>query len=223
MNRLEELLLVWHEGELDSEQTGELKAALRVREGRAALFEHFFMTAAVAEALKMQKESVAEPKPKRRLISFRVWAAAAAVILAFGVRLSIRVPEAPKPAPVIEGARVAVVAGRTTGSVIYTGEDCLKRLRRYTTIVHFSTPPEVQDQMLRAYLANQRPVLWREFFDKSPNETFEESMARCYPRLLRSREASYRQYADVTIEYNRRRQKGFGVSDFLKAVGGGEA
>ncbi len=106
----------------------------------------------------------------------------------------------------------------TTGSVIYTGEESLKRLRRCTTIVHFSTPPEVQGQMLKTYLANQRPVLWREFFNKEPNETFEDAMARCYPRLLISRERLYERYAGVAIDYYRLNQEGFGVFEFLKDI-----
>ncbi|MBW1837487.1 MAG: hypothetical protein JRI99_11200 [Deltaproteobacteria bacterium] len=106
----------------------------------------------------------------------------------------------------------------TTGSVIYTGEESLKRLRRCTTIVHFSTPPEVQGQMLKTYLANQRPVLWREFFNKEPNETFEDAMARCYPRLLISRERLYERYAGVAIDYYRLNQEGFGIFEFLKDI-----
>jgi len=106
----------------------------------------------------------------------------------------------------------------TTGSVIYTGKESLKRLRRWTTIVHFSTPPEVQGQMLKTYLANQRPVLWREFFNKKPNETFEDAMARCYPRLLISRERLYERYADVAIDYHRLNQESFGVFELLKDI-----
>jgi shikimate kinase len=106
----------------------------------------------------------------------------------------------------------------TTGSVIYTGEESLKRLRQCTTIVHFETPPEVQGQMLKTYLANQRPVLWREFFSKEPNETFEDAMARCYPRLLISRERLYKRCADVAIDYYRLNRESFGVFEFLKNI-----
>jgi shikimate kinase len=106
----------------------------------------------------------------------------------------------------------------TTGSVIYTREENLKRLRQCTKIVHFATPLEVQDQMLRSYLANQRPVLWRDFFSKEPNETFEDAMARCYPRLLISRERLYERYADVAIDYYLLNCESFGVFEFLKNI-----
>ncbi len=106
----------------------------------------------------------------------------------------------------------------TTGSVIYAGEETLKRLRRCTTVIRLSTPPEVQDIMLKAYLANKRPVLWRDFFRKEPNETNEAALARCYPRLLSSREHLYKQNADQTIDYYTLNQDGFGVNDFLNRV-----
>lgn len=106
----------------------------------------------------------------------------------------------------------------TTGSVIYTGEEILKNLCRYTTVVHLATPPEVQELMLKAYIANQRPVLWRDMFSQRPNEANEEALAKCYPGLLSSRERLYKQYADVTIDYYTLNADGFTVSHFLKLV-----
>jgi len=105
-----------------------------------------------------------------------------------------------------------------TGSVIYTSEEILRKLRRYTTVVYLSIPPEVQERMLKAYVAESRPVLWRDVFDKEPDETNEEALRRCYPRLLLTRERLYERYADVTIGYYRRSEEGFGVGDFLNEV-----
>lgn len=107
----------------------------------------------------------------------------------------------------------------TTGSVIYAGEEILRRLRRCTMVVHLSTPPEVQELMLKAYLANKRPVLWRDFFSKEATETNEAALARCYPGLLFSRERLYEQNADLTIDYYTLNQNGFGVDSFLNIVG----
>ena len=106
----------------------------------------------------------------------------------------------------------------TTGSVIYTGDEILRRLRRTTTVVYLSTPPEVQDQMLKKYLANKRPVLWKDLFSKAPNETNEEALAHCYPRLLIARQRLYKRHSDVTIDYYIRSQDGFGPSDFINRV-----
>ena len=106
----------------------------------------------------------------------------------------------------------------TTGSVIYTGKDMLERLKSNSTVVHLTTPPEVKQRMLRVYLGQPRPVLWREVFSKKRGETNEESLARCYPLLLFSRQRLYEQYADVTIDYYVRHRKGFGVKDFLGEI-----
>ena len=106
----------------------------------------------------------------------------------------------------------------TTGSVIYTGEDILKRLRQCTTVVHLSTPLEIQELMLKAYIANQRPVLWRNFFVRETGETNETALAKCYQRLLSSRERLYEQHAHVTIDYYRLIKRGFGVSDLLQIL-----
>ena len=107
----------------------------------------------------------------------------------------------------------------TTGSVIYTGENILAGLRRHTTVVHIATPPAVQEQMLKAYVANQRPVLWRSLFSKQPNETNEEALARCYPGLLLARERLYERYSDVTIDYYQAIESGFGLHDLLELIG----
>ena len=106
----------------------------------------------------------------------------------------------------------------TTGSAIYAGEDILKRLRRWTTVIHLSTPQEIQDLMLKAYLTNQRPVLWREFFKKLPNEKNEEALERCYPKLLSHRERLYERWQDITIDYFTINHPEFRVENFLDIV-----
>jgi hypothetical protein len=106
----------------------------------------------------------------------------------------------------------------TTGSVIYTGQELLGDLRRYTTVVHMATPPEVQERMLALYLANMRPVLWQGMFDRRPSETNEAALARCYPKLLSSRERLYERLADVTVGYDERNREGFGVDDLLRVI-----
>ena len=103
----------------------------------------------------------------------------------------------------------------TTGSVIYAGEGILKRLRQYTTVVHLSIPPEVREQLLRAYVSNPHPMLWKDVFRKGPDETNEGALERCYPQLFIARQRLYERNADVEIDYYTRREEGFEVSDFL--------
>jgi shikimate kinase len=106
----------------------------------------------------------------------------------------------------------------TTGSVIYTGDAILTRLKGHTTVVYLPIPTEVQETMLKAYLSNPGPMLWRNAFNKRPQETNREALARCYPQLLMARQRLYEPYADVTIDYYRRREEGFGVEDFLNLI-----
>ena len=108
----------------------------------------------------------------------------------------------------------------TTGSVIYSGETILKTLCRMTRIVHLATPPEVRELMLKAYLSNRRPVLWRRYFNVKTDESHEEALARCYPKLLTGREELYIQYADVALDYYEHSSDGFNVNDFLNKVAG---
>jgi shikimate kinase len=106
----------------------------------------------------------------------------------------------------------------TTGSVIYTGEEFLYKLRKYTTVVYLETPPQLQDQMYRAYLARPRPVLWQGKFNKRSHEKNKEALARCYSELVTYRERLYKHYAHITIAYDRYRKKGLKVSDFLSEI-----
>jgi len=106
----------------------------------------------------------------------------------------------------------------TTGSVIYAGENILKRLSSTTTVVHLPTPPEVKERMLQVYVNQARPVLWRDIFSKKQGETNQQALARCYPLLLVSRERLYGQHAHVAVDYYVRKRHGFGVKDFLEEI-----
>lgn len=106
----------------------------------------------------------------------------------------------------------------TTGSVIYTGKENLARLRLYTTVVYLSIAAEAREQLLRDYISNPHPMLWRGVFHKDPHETNREALARCYPTLVRERERLYEQLSDVTIDYYRRRGQGFEVHDLVAAI-----
>jgi shikimate kinase len=103
----------------------------------------------------------------------------------------------------------------TTGSVIYTGEGILKRLRQCTTCIHLSTPPEVREQLLSAYVTNPHPMLWRDTFNREPNETHGAALERCYPKLFMARQRLYEHNADIEIDYYTLREKNFGISEFL--------
>jgi hypothetical protein len=106
----------------------------------------------------------------------------------------------------------------TTGSVIYTGERILKKLYQNTTIVHLSIPPEIREQLLSAYISNPHPMLWRDTFSKSPDETDEAALERCYPKLFAARQRLYERNVAVEIDYYTLREEGFGARDFLHLI-----
>ena len=106
----------------------------------------------------------------------------------------------------------------TTGSVIYIGVEILQRLRRCSTVVYLSTPPEIRGKLLKDYVTRPHPMLWKGIFNKRPGETNDKALERCYSRLVSTRERLYAQYADVTIGYYKRGNKGFGVQEFLHEI-----
>ena len=49
----------------------------------------------------------------------------------------------------------------TTGSVIYTGNNVLMRLRRHMTVVYLAASAQEQQLLIQRYLTDPKPVLWR--------------------------------------------------------------
>jgi hypothetical protein len=107
----------------------------------------------------------------------------------------------------------------TTGSVIYTGDDILKRLKSLTTVVNCTIPSVIREAMLKQYLSNPRPVLWRGLFSIGPGESIEEALFRSYNALLDSRQVIYHELADIEIDYFTRNSPDFKISDFLEIAG----
>src|SRR5207245_6375918 len=59
----------------------------------------------------------------------------------------------------------------TTGSVIYTGNNLLMRLRRHMTIVYLAASAEEQQVLIERYLNDPKPVLWRRAFTAKAGES----------------------------------------------------
>jgi hypothetical protein len=87
----------------------------------------------------------------------------------------------------------------TTGSVIYTGNNVLMRLRRQMTIVYLAASAEEQQLLIERYLNDPKPVLWRGAFRPKPGEAPRETVARCYPTLVAARRQSYEALAHCTL------------------------
>jgi shikimate kinase len=87
----------------------------------------------------------------------------------------------------------------TTGSVIYTGNNLLMRLRRQMTVVYLAASPAEQQLLIERYLTDPKPVLWRGAFQPRKGETPRETVARCYPALITARRQSYQALAHCTL------------------------
>ena len=106
----------------------------------------------------------------------------------------------------------------TTGSVIYTGNNLLMRLRRQTTIVYLAASAEEQRLLTERYLHDPKPVLWRGAFQPKAGEKPRETVARCYPALIAARRQSYEALAHCTLEVAALRDASLDVPAFLKMI-----
>jgi hypothetical protein len=106
----------------------------------------------------------------------------------------------------------------TTGSVIYTGNNLLMRLRRQMTIVHLAASAEEQQLLIERYLNDPKPVLWRGAFQPRTGEKPRETVARCYPALIAARRQSYETLAHCTLQVAALRDAALDAPAFLKMI-----
>lgn len=88
-----------------------------------------------------------------------------------------------------------------TGSAVYHPDE-LRRLARRGLVIHFETPPERREEMLRTFLEHPKPVCWNRYFSRRKGESEMEALRRCYASLLHYRETLYEEHADVSIPYS---------------------
>jgi shikimate kinase len=106
----------------------------------------------------------------------------------------------------------------TTGSVIYTGNNLLMRLRRRMTIVYLAASAAEQQLLIERYLHDPKPVLWRGAFQPKAKESPRETVARCYPALIAARRQSYEALAHCTLPVAALRDGTMDANAFLKMI-----
>src|ERR1700730_4476548 len=106
----------------------------------------------------------------------------------------------------------------TTGSVIYTGNNLLMRLRRQMKIVYLAASAQEQQLLIERYLSDPKPVLWRGAFQPKGNETPRETVARCYPSLIAARRQSYEALAHCTLPVASLLESSLDAAEFLKMI-----
>jgi len=108
----------------------------------------------------------------------------------------------------------------TTGSVIYTGNNLLMRLRRQMTIVHLEASAEEQQLLIERYLNDPKPVLWRGAFQPRAGEKPRETVARCYQALVAARRQGYEALAHCALQVAQLLDESLDASAFLKMIQG---
>ena len=106
----------------------------------------------------------------------------------------------------------------TTGSVIYTGNHLLLRLRRQMTVVYLEASATEQQLLVERYLKDPKPVLWRGAFQPKPGEPSEATVRRCYPMLLAARRQSYEALAHCKLPVAELRNASLEVNAFLQML-----
>jgi hypothetical protein len=106
----------------------------------------------------------------------------------------------------------------TTGSVIYTGNNVLLRMRRQMKIVYLAASAQEQQLLIERYLSDPKPVLWRGAFQPKGNETPRETVARCYPSLIAARRQGYEALAHCTLSVASLRDGSLDAATFLKMI-----
>jgi hypothetical protein len=106
----------------------------------------------------------------------------------------------------------------TTGSVIYTGNNLLMRMRRHLTVVYFAASRAEEQLLIERYLSDPKPVLWRGAFRAKPGEFPRDTVARCYPALIAARRQSYEVLAHATLPVAEMRAASYDVEKFIAEV-----
>lgn len=107
----------------------------------------------------------------------------------------------------------------TTGSVIYTGNHQLLRLRKLMTVVYLAASADEEKLLIERYLTDPKPVLWRGAFQPRPGETPRETVARCYPALIAARGRSYETLAHCSIPIQSLRNGSLDAGGLLALIG----
>ena len=106
----------------------------------------------------------------------------------------------------------------TTGSVIYTGNHLLLRMRRRMTVVYFAASRAEEQLLIERYLSDPKPVLWRGAFQAKAGETPHDTVARCYPALIAARRRSYEALAHATLRVADLREASYDTEMFLAEI-----
>lgn len=106
----------------------------------------------------------------------------------------------------------------TTGSVIYTGEEILKKLSQNTKVVYLQVPDKVKEEMYQLYINDPKPVVWGDAFEQKPGEESIDALKRCFPDLLLFRAKKYEELSDIKLDYFQLRSDNFDTENLVNLL-----
>jgi len=106
----------------------------------------------------------------------------------------------------------------TTGSVVYLPEKVLEKLKRDFFVLHLALVGSMVERMTERFFSRPKPVIWGGMFDKSPKESPEVALRRCYPKWLKFRHEKYKKLADLSISGEFSVSDSISCDEFLDAI-----
>lgn len=106
----------------------------------------------------------------------------------------------------------------TTGSFIYLDPVLCSSLKSHSKLVYLKVPDEEIPQMFRQYLADPKPVVWKDMFSQQVGESNVQALSRCYPQLIESRMRLYEQYADIVLPMGLAARDNISTEQFLDRI-----
>ena len=106
----------------------------------------------------------------------------------------------------------------TTGSAIYMPSKLLAILKKQTKIIYLETPEIFVEKMIERYIADPKPVIWGNMYKPLAGEKKEDTLKRCYSKLLKHRTKLYEKLGVITIDYRIRTRKDFKAHNLLALI-----
>lgn len=106
----------------------------------------------------------------------------------------------------------------TTGSVIYTDKSVQEKLGSDWYIVHISASEDAIERLKIQYFKHPKPLIWNNHYHCNDDQTPDEAILTCYPKLLKSRAKAYSAIANGTIKSDVILDKNLSIEDIFERL-----
>lgn len=106
----------------------------------------------------------------------------------------------------------------TTGSIIYTGDQLLSKLKNHSLVVYIESTAEMKQKMYENFTKHPKPIIWGDSYKKEKTESNENALKNSYMELLDFRAQNYQKCADVSIPYSKIKGAKESENQFLNLI-----